>query len=237
MFEKLLRSSELLSPSVNKLLQKAGLPIGKIVFLFFGFDDDFLFSFVEERELLQQTNPEKIVVESTYQGPRIDGPITRKTLVDLIEAFQRGEILHEKYVCEILHQGRSILKTVPNFNHVDLATLKHIFIIGDLHGQLADLLHIFNSNGLPANDNPYVFNGDFVDRGANSVEVILILIVSLILYPSSVFLNRGNHEDIMVTVRYGFQKEVNRKYPVKCSIFHIESIRFSFVCRNVKLHC
>jgi len=194
LFEKLLRSSELLSPSVNKLLQKAGLPI-------------------EERELLQQTNPEKIVVESTYQGPRIDGPITRKTLVDLIEAFQHGEILHEKYVCQILHQGRSILKTVPNFNHVDLATLKHIFIIGDLHGQLADLLHIFNSNGLPANDNPYVFNGDFVDRGANSVEVILILIVSLILYPSSVFLNRGNHEDIMVTVRYGFQKEVNRKYP------------------------
>lgn len=61
--------------------------------------------------------------------------------------------------------------------------------------------------------------------------------VALILYPSSVFLNRGkdnetlqlgffssrsneffslgNHEDIMVTVRYGFHNEVNQKYRVR----------------------
>lgn len=38
--------------------------------------------------------------------------------------------------------------------------------------------------------------------------------VALVLYPSSVFLNRGNHEDIMVTVRYGFHNEVNQKYRV-----------------------
>jgi len=61
--------------------------------------------------------------------------------------------------------------------------------------------------------------------------------VGLILYPSSLFLNRGiyflfyfneiyyininkgNHEDIMVTVRYGFQNEVNQKYGVSCLFF------------------
>ncbi|CAF1137416.1 unnamed protein product [Adineta ricciae] len=193
MFEKLIKASGTLSPSVTKLLHKAGLP-------------------VEEKELLRLTNPENIRVEPTYRGPRIEGPITRKVFVDLIEAFQRGQVLHEKYVCEILHQARTILKTIPNFNHVDLSNLRHVFIVGDLHGQLADLLHIFNSNGLPSTDNAYIFNGDFVDRGRNSVEVILLLMVALILYPSSVFLNRGNHEDIMVTVRYGFHNEINHKY-------------------------
>ncbi|CAF3165359.1 unnamed protein product [Rotaria sp. Silwood2] len=193
MFEKLLKASDSLSPSVAKLLKKARLP-------------------VEERELLRSTNPDSISVEASYRGPRIEDPITRQTFVDLIEAFQHGQVLHEKYVCHILHQARVILKTLPNYNRIDLSTLHHIYIIGDLHGQLADLLHIFNANGLPAIDNPYIFNGDFVDRGRNSVEVILLLMVALILYPSSVFLNRGNHEDIMVAAQYGFQDEVNRKY-------------------------
>ncbi|CAF4833991.1 unnamed protein product, partial [Rotaria sp. Silwood2] len=53
-------------------------------------------------------------------------------------------ILHEKYVYIILHQARVILKTLPNVNHINLSNLHRIFIIGDLHGQLPDLLHIFN---------------------------------------------------------------------------------------------
>jgi hypothetical protein len=73
MFEKLLKSSDLLSPSVTKLLHKAGLP-------------------VEEKELLRLTNPDNIRVESSYRGPRMEGPITRKVFVDLIEAFKRGQV-------------------------------------------------------------------------------------------------------------------------------------------------
>ncbi|CAM2720074.1 unnamed protein product [Rotaria socialis] len=193
LFVKLINSSDLLSPSVTKLLQQAGLP-------------------VEEEELLRSTNPDNISVESSYQGPCIEGPITGNTLIDLIEAFRQGQVLHAKYVCKILHQARVILKSLPNFNRIVLSDVHHVLIIGDLHGQLADLLHIFNENGLPGTDNPYIFNGDFVDRGEQSVEIILLLMVSLILYPNSLFLNRGNHEDIMVTARYGFQKEVTKKY-------------------------
>ena len=55
------------------------------------------------------------------------------------------QVLHEKYVYVILHQARAILKTLPNVNRIDLSYLHHICIIGDLHGQLADLLHIFNA--------------------------------------------------------------------------------------------
>ena len=53
--------------------------------------------------------------------------------------------MHEKYVNVILHQARAILKTLPNVNRIALSNLYHIFIIGDLHGQLTDLLHIFHT--------------------------------------------------------------------------------------------
>lgn len=52
--------------------------------------------------------------------------------------------------------------------------------------QYFDLLNIFELNGLPSEDNPYLFNGDFVDRGSFSVEVILTLFAFKCLYPKGI---------------------------------------------------
>jgi serine/threonine-protein phosphatase 5 len=53
--------------------------------------------------------------------------------------------------------------------------------------QYFDLLNIFELNGLPSEENPYLFNGDFVDRGSFSVEVILTLFAFKCLYPKGIF--------------------------------------------------
>jgi len=94
---------------------------------------------------------------------------------------------------------------------VEIPPDTEISVCGDVHGQFYDLLNIFEINGLPSESNPYLFNGDFVDRGSFSVEVILTLFVWKLLYPNHMHLTRGNHESRNLNQIYGFQDEVTAK--------------------------
>ena len=63
------------------------------------------------------------------------------------------------------------------------------------------MCYIVTQNGLPSADNPYVFNGDLVDRGPHSVEVTVLLFACLLINRSQIFINRGNHEDHVMNLR------------------------------------
>lgn len=106
-------------------------------------------------------------------------------------------------------------KQLGNSNRIEVPAEGKVTVVGDIHGQLEDLLLILEDAGEPSESNIILFNGDFVDRGSNSCEVIAVLFALYAAFPGCVYLNRGNHEDTFICQNYGFQEEVVHKYDLE----------------------
>ncbi|KAL9250738.1 Serine/threonine-protein phosphatase 7-like protein [Drosera capensis] len=131
----------------------------------------------------------------------------------------------------IVLTGSKLLHKEPNCVRVDdIGEDTRVVIVGDVHGQLHDVLFLLRDAGLPSGNRVFVFNGDYVDRGAWGLETFVLLLcwkvaVGLLLVPCAmrhprewiflpnrVYLLRGNHESKYCTTVYGFEKEVMAKY-------------------------
>ncbi|WPT14103.1 Serine/threonine-protein phosphatase BSL1-like protein [Picochlorum sp. SENEW3] len=85
-------------------------------------------------------------------------------------------------------------------------------IFGDLHGQFGDLMRLFDEYGTPSTAGDityidYLFLGDYVDRGAHSLETICLLLALKVEHPDHVHLIRGNHEAADINALFGFRLE------------------------------
>jgi len=134
----------------------------------------------------------------------------------LMEGFRKGsadKALHKRFVWEMLVRLRPLLASYRSLVHVPWpAGAQHYNVCGDTHGQYYDTLNIFALAGEPSPTNPFLFNGDFVDRGSFSVENVLMLFAWKLLLPDHVHLTRGNHETRNMNKMYGFEGEVKHKY-------------------------
>ncbi|KAJ1495410.1 hypothetical protein T484DRAFT_1762688 [Baffinella frigidus] len=114
--------------------------------------------------------------DEDYTGPRWDeGEITLEFVEGMVTRFQGPmEEITPGFVEEIAYLN--VMPAYPNVVPVTVTEGAHVTVCGDTHGQFYDLLHIFKVNGPPSPDNPYIFNGDFVDRGSWSLEVVMPLL-------------------------------------------------------------
>lgn len=118
--------------------------------------------------------------------------------------------LKNSEVATICATAREIFLSQPSL----LELSAPVKIVGDVHGQYSDLIRIFTKCGFPPAAN-YLFLGDYVDRGKQSLETILLLLCYKIKYPENFFLLRGNHECAQITRAYGFYDECKRRTNLK----------------------
>ncbi|KAL8381381.1 hypothetical protein RB595_005580 [Gaeumannomyces hyphopodioides] len=133
----------------------------------------------------------------------------------LLDAAYAGKVtksvcLRNAEIAAICHRARECFLSQPALLELD-APVK---IVGDVHGQYTDLIRMFEMCGFPPSAN-FLFLGDYVDRGKQSLETILLLLCYKLKYPENFFLLRGNHECANVTRVYGFYDECKRRCNVK----------------------
>lgn len=139
------------------------------------------------------------------------------------QAFAREESLvtlniEEGMTCDVIGDvhGRCRL--------FDLAGTELIYAVG----QFYDVLHLFSLTGYPTDKHCLLMNGDLVDRGSWSIEVILTAFAFKCklydswfrprltnhpgLYPNRMYINRGNHETKEMNRTYGFEGEAKHKH-------------------------
>lgn len=124
-----------------------------------------------------------------------------------IEKVRKVEHLEEHEMKQLCSLVKDILIEESNVQPVK----SPVTVCGDIHGQFHDLLELFRTGGEVPTTN-YIFMGDFIDRGYNSVETLTLLLLLKARYPSHITLLRGNHESRQITQIYGFYDECQRKY-------------------------
>jgi diadenosine tetraphosphatase ApaH/serine/threonine PP2A family protein phosphatase len=135
-----------------------------------------------------------------------------------IENIKAGQLPTKEQLITLIDSAAAVIEKEPNI--VDVTGPVHI--VGNIHGQFEDLLHIFDTLGLAGQK--YVFLGNYVNRGSKSIEVISTLLGLKILHPERITVLRGNHECVKICEIYGFLEEIKKKYQDESLLAHFSRV-------------
>ena len=122
--------------------------------------------------------------------------------------------IRKDQVLELVNEVTQVFQAQPNL-------VKHlkppIKVFGNIHGDYHDLMRFFDLWKAPCETGDisgfdYLFLGNYVDRGSQSLEVICLLMALKLKYPKQIFLLRGNHEDRNVNRYLGFGQECAARF-------------------------
>lgn len=175
----------------------------------------------QEADQKQQQNDDDEINNDNNLRPFFRLPptkvLTGNDVLSLLQATRRGHLIDVQTVRHLI-EGATLLNRSRRSDR--LVTIPHlrrnqqIQVVGDLHGSLSDLATVLAlmPDGEPTKSNMLLFNGDLTDRGDNGIEVICTVCCLSLAYPDYVFVNRGNHEDIALSIAYGLAAEITKKY-------------------------
>lgn len=165
-----------------------------------------------------KSHPRPIGAAKDYVGVHLGPEYEVHDFKLLLKSFKNNQSLDSFYALRIIDDAKHKLSLLPNIQEcvIDNPLECGCIVVGDLHGNLNDLLHIIQKYGTPGIDYKFIFNGDLVDRGEKQIEVLLIILYAFLMRPDRVFINRGNHEDISMNLRYwpkiNFYNSIRKTY-------------------------
>jgi len=127
--------------------------------------------------------------------------------IEQLTGEEGNKCLSEHDLKKLCDKLKEILAEESNVQPVEAP----VIVCGDIHGQFYDLKNIFKKGG-QVGEKKYLFLGDYVDRGYNSVETLEYLLCLKLKYPGHLVLLRGNHESRQICFTYGFYEEITKKY-------------------------
>lgn len=119
--------------------------------------------------------------------------------------FASNTLLEEEIIF-LVEKSKDIFLSQPTL----LKLKAPITICGDIRGNFESLKKIFELSGDPKDKN-YIFLGNYINRGQNSLECLGLLLAYKIKYKDTFNLLRGNYDDKFMCKSYGFESECQEK--------------------------